>query len=184
MPREPNVTSWSFVESKRQTYSISNDIKQREATNTVSALSSSSSSSSGSVRPGGRDGSCLGAALGSVCPGGRRPHVPQSVWGGDGRVLHGPGCQRLSGPALGGPTDSAAGGVTQGVTLFGQKCVDVCVCVLDVWIFFLSLNLGKWQILNHILLSRAFAIHFQQTGFPNLGVRYPQGVPRKELRGH
>lgn len=71
-------------------------------------------SSPGGVRPGGRDGSCFGAPLGPRCPGGSGPHVPQSVCGGDELVLRGPGCQRLSGPDLGGPPDSPAGGLSQG----------------------------------------------------------------------
>lgn len=81
------------------------------------------SCSSGSVQPDDRDWSCFGAPLGPCCPGGCCPHLPQSVWGGDGWLLHSSGCQRLSGPALGGPPDSTAGRLTQGE----GHCYNVCI---------------------------------------------------------
>lgn len=72
------------------------------------------SSPTGGVLSARRDWGCSGPPLGSCCPGGSGPHVPQSVWRGDELVLREPGSQRLSGPALGGWTRSTAGGLTTG----------------------------------------------------------------------
>ena len=72
------------------------------------------SSTSGGFQPDGRAGSCGGLPLGPRCRGGSCSHVPESVWGGDVLWLCGAGRQRLSGPDLGGQTDSSAGGLIAG----------------------------------------------------------------------
>lgn len=80
----------------------------------------------GGVRPADRDRSCFRLPLGPGCCGGGGSCHARPLRRGGSLVLPGPSCQRLSGPALGGPADSTAGGLAQGEE--HRRRDFVCVC--------------------------------------------------------